>query len=427
MTNTATFHTCFVIASILSISLLCLSTTKASNEGFSVELIRHDHPSHSPLMNKAFGRFMRQFNEIDTAQSAITAGKGHHLMKVSFGNPPQDIYGIIDTGSDLVWAQCLPCDNCYKQINPKFDPQKSSTFKEIPCDKSKQCHQLDTAVCSSSNVCNYTYGYGGGSLTQGVLAQEAITFTSTQGQPISYNIVFGCGHNNTGTFNDQEMGLIGLGGGPISLISQLGDSIGGKKFSHCLTPFYTDPHITSKMSFGSGSEVLGDGVVSTTLVAKQDKTPYFVTLEGISVGNTLVPFNNSTQTLSKGNMFIDSGTPPIILPEDFYNRLVVEVRNQIQMEPIENDPELGPQLCYKTDKNLEGPILTAHFDGGADVELTPTQTFIPPPKDGVFCLSMTNTTSDVGIYGNFAQVNYLIGFDLDKGVVSFKQTDCTKQ
>jgi len=37
------------------------------------------------------------------------------------------------------------------------------------------------------------------------------------------------------------------------------------------------------------------------------------------------------------------------------------------------------------------------------------------------------TNNDPGVYGNYAQSNYLIGFDLDRQVVSFKPTDCTKQ
>ncbi|QCD87877.1 Xylanase inhibitor [Vigna unguiculata] len=73
---------------------------------------------------------------------------------------------------------------------------------------------------------------------------------------------------------------------------------------------------------------------------------------------------------------------------------------------------------------LLGSVPTAHFEG-ADVKLEPIQTFIPP-KDGVFFLAFTNTSSDVGIYGNFVQSNYLIGFDLEAKPVSFKPIDWEK-
>ncbi|KAK4835376.1 hypothetical protein QYF36_008969 [Acer negundo] len=200
-----------------------------------------------------------------------------------------------------------------------------------------------------NQFCNYTYGYADSSLTKGVLSTETIIFGSSSGNSISFNnIVFGCGHNNTGTFNENEMGLIGT------------------------------------------------GVVSTPLVPKDGKiTFYFVTLEGISVGDKFIPYNSS-QPISKGNMLIDSGTPPTLLHKDFNKRLEYEVR--------------------------------AHFDGDGQVPLIKTSTFIPP-LEGVFCFAMQpiDDGDDVGIFGNFDQSSLLIDYDLDKQIVSFMPADCTKQ
>jgi len=347
-------------------------------------------------------------------------------MELYIGTPPIKISGLVDTGSDLIWIQCAPCLGCYKQIEPMFDPIKSSTYNNISCD-SPLCHQLDTGVCSPEKRCNYTYGYGDSSLTKGVLAQDTATFTSNTGKPVSLpRFLFGCGHNNTGGFNDHEMGLIGLGGGPTSLISQIGPLFGGKKFSQCLVPFLTDIKISSRMSFGKRSEVLGNGVVTTPLVPREKDTSYFVTLLGISVEDTYFPINN---TIGKANMLVDSGTPPILLPQQLYDKVFAEVKNKVTLKPIIDDPSLGTQLCYRTQSNLKGPTLTFHFEG-ANVILTPIQTFVPPTPQtkGVFCLAIHNrTNSDPGVFGNFAQSNYLIGFDLDRQMVSFKPTDCTKQ
>ena len=63
-------------------------------------------------------------------KAQLTPYKGQHLMKVSIGTPPVDIYGLSDTGSSLVWTRC-PCDVCYNQIHPKFNPKKSCTYSEI--------------------------------------------------------------------------------------------------------------------------------------------------------------------------------------------------------------------------------------------------------------------------------------------------------
>ncbi|XP_057763076.1 aspartic proteinase CDR1-like [Arachis stenosperma] len=428
--RTFQFHACFV-GIFFFIHLLHFSTVveASNNGGFSVKLIR------KKLARTTTPYCRRLMDSSKVVQSTSNAYLGHYLMELSIGTPPKTIYGIADTGSDLIWTQCVPCHNCYKQLNPMFDPQQSSTYTNISCE-SEACHILDTTtLCSSSSSfsahndqCNYTYAYASASITQGVLAHEKFTFTSTMGQPISLEgVVFGCGHSNSGDFNDHEMGIIGLGKGPASLISQMGSSFGSKRFSQCLVPFNTDIDVYSKLSFGNGSEVLGEGVVSTPLVTKaDDTTPYFVTLLGITVGNTYLPFSNtSSGTVAKGNMFIDSGTPPTILPQDLYDRVVSQMRNQIALRPIEDDHDLGSQLCYRTETIVGGPMIIAHFEG-ADVQLTQTQIFVPP-KDGVQCLGFTNTSSDGGIYGNFAQSNYLIGFDLDRQIVSFKPTDCTKQ
>ncbi|KAE9593875.1 hypothetical protein Lal_00036390 [Lupinus albus] len=393
------------------ILLIHLPVHQAVNDGFSVNLIRKNS-----ITNTLSQRLM------DTTQANSYANLGEHLLELSIGTPPVKIYGILDTGSELVWTQCVPCPNCFKQLNPLFDSTKSSTYTNISC-QSDNCHQEYTGECSPQNTCGYTYAYGDSSITHGVLALETITFKSSTGKPVQLNnIIFGCGHNNTGVFNDHEMGIIGLGRGPSSLISQIGSSFGGKKFSQCLLPFHTDTNISSKMSFGKGSEVSGDDVVSIPLT---NGTLYFVTLLGMSVEDTRFDISNNHETIPKGNMFIDSGTPPTILQQKLYDEVFNEVRKRVPMNPITDDPDLGTQLCYKTPTNLNGPIITMHFEGG-DIHLTPIQTFIPP-KDGVFCLAFTNTSNENrGVYGNFAQSNFLIGYDLERSMMSFKPTDCTK-
>ena len=91
-------------------------------------------------------------------QAQITRYEGQHLMKISIGTPPVDIYGLADTTTGFVWTQCLPCNVCLNQINPKFDPQKSSTYSEISC-HSEQCHQTEITTYSPQNICNYDCGY----------------------------------------------------------------------------------------------------------------------------------------------------------------------------------------------------------------------------------------------------------------------------
>ncbi|KAK7308899.1 hypothetical protein RJT34_05223 [Clitoria ternatea] len=413
---------CFLLHFLVLSLLLCQTPQieAKNNTGFSVQLIHKNSPN-SPFFTKSL---QAQTRDSNGPFSRVTSNNGDYLMKLSLGTPPVDMYGLVDTGSDLVWAQCAPCHGCYKQKNPMFQPQRSKTYQPIRCD-SEQCDSIFGNSCNPKNKCFYSYSYADNSVTNGVLSKEAVTFSSTNGDPFVVNdIIFGCGHSNTGTFNENDMGMVGMGGGPLSLVSQIGNFYGKRRFSQCLVPFHTDPHISGTVSFGEASDVSGEGVVTTPLASEDGQTLYMVTLEGISVGDTFVPFNSS-EMFSKGNIMIDSGTPATYIPQDFYNRLVEEVEAQISLLPATDDPDLGTQLCYRTERNLEGPILTAHFEG-AHVQLTPTQTFIPP-KDGVFCFAMAGADDGLYIFGNFAQSNILIGFDLDRKTVSFKPTDCTKQ
>src|SRR5438105_1675901 len=56
------------------------------------------------------------------------AGFGEFMVPIQLGTPPQEASIIIDTGSDLTWIQSQPCNKCYTQADPIFDPSKSSTY-----------------------------------------------------------------------------------------------------------------------------------------------------------------------------------------------------------------------------------------------------------------------------------------------------------
>lgn len=120
---------------------------------------------------------------------------GDYLVQISLGTPPVEFIAVADTGSDLIWVQCLPCTSCIPQPSPPFDPSKSSTFQIIPC-TSPSCNLSDLqSGCSSSNndnnnneeslssssspcMCIYQNGYGDGTQTNGILATETITLLS---------------------------------------------------------------------------------------------------------------------------------------------------------------------------------------------------------------------------------------------------------
>ena len=82
--------------------------------------------------------------------------------------------------------------------------------------------------------------------------QRNFRITSTSGEIVSVDTVFGCLHHDTETFNNHETRIIGLGGGILSsLFFSNSFHLWPQKFlPHCFSPFGTNPSIPSKMSFG---------------------------------------------------------------------------------------------------------------------------------------------------------------------------------
>ncbi|CAK8561065.1 unnamed protein product [Lathyrus sativus] len=423
----------YYFQTLVFFSLLCfiISFSHALSNGFSVELIHRDSlnsPLYQPTQNKyqhvvnAIQRSINHLSYINSLpnipRSTVIPDLGEYIITYSLGTPPVKIYGIIDTGSDIVWLQCQPCKQCYKQATPVFDPSKSKSYKNLPC-SSKQCKSVGFHSCNRNNSCEYSIDYVGGTVSEGDLAVETLTLDSTSGHSISFpNFVIGCGHKNTMTFPGRNSGVVGIGGGPISLLTQLGSSTGGK-FSYCFAPSMSNS--TSKLNFGDAAVVSGRGVVSTPIVKKSPPVFYFVTLNAFSVGNKRIGFSKPPV---EGNFIIDSGTTLTILPSDIYKNVESTLIALVKLKRVK-DPNKILSLCYSDKSNkYVFPKITAHFKG-ADVLLSSISTFIPV-ADGVVCLAFAPSQDGTGVFGNLAQQNLLVGYDLQRNTVSFKSTDCTK-
>ncbi|XP_058767669.1 aspartic proteinase CDR1-like [Vicia villosa] len=423
----------FLTFILFSLSCLISSLSNTSNNGISVELIHRDSPK-SPFYQPSENNYQRITNAMKRSinhvkvfykgsltnypRTTVIPDKGEYLMIYFVGTPPIKLYGIVDTGSDIVWFQCQPCKQCYKQTTNIFDPSNSSSYKDLLC-SSKQCTSVDFSSCSKNNYCEYTINYVDGTVSKGNIGVETLTLNSTTGSSFSFpNFVIGCGHNNTMSFQGRNSGVVGIGGGPISLLTQLTSSIGGK-FSYCLGPSMSNS--TSKLNFGNAAVVSGPGVVSTTLVKKSPPIFYFVSLNAFSVGNKIIGFSKPQV---EGNFIIDSGTTLTTLPSDIYKNVESTLVALVKLNRVK-DPNKILSLCYSDKSNkYVFPKITAHFKG-ADVWLNSTSTFIPV-ANGVVCLAFAPSQDGIGVFGNLAQQNLLVGYDLQRNIVSFKPSHCTK-
>ncbi|CAN8315158.1 unnamed protein product [Cochlearia groenlandica] len=370
-----------------------ITTASQSPQGLTMNLIQR-RANYSRLSNDQLGSPYAN-TVFDTTE---------YLIKLQIGTPPVEIQGILDTGSDIIWTQCLPCLNCYHQQSPLFDPSKSSSYKP--------------KTCKDHHPCPYEIIYGDQTYSKGTLAWDTLTIQSTSGQPfVMPDSLFGCGNNNSET-TPKGTGIVGLSRGPSSLISQMGDDFLGL-FSYCFSG-----KGTSKINFGANAIVAGDGTVSTTMFQKRDRPDfYYLNLDAVSVGDTRVETLGTPFHAMDGNIMIDSGTSYSYLPDSYCNKVTDALDNAVKAQ---RTSFTGDMLCYNSDDIEIFPEITMHFEGGADMVLDKYNIYDMGPSKGVICLAIVCVdNTQEAIFGNRAQNNLFVGYDISSEIVSFKPTDCS--
>ncbi|KAF2322447.1 hypothetical protein GH714_017089 [Hevea brasiliensis] len=171
--------------------------------------------------------------------------------------------------------------------------------------------QVENSGCHAGR-CRYEVMYGDGSYTKGTLALETLTF----GRTVVRNVAIGCGHSNRGMFIGAA-GLLGLGGGSLSLVGQLGGQTGGA-FSYCLVSRGTDS--SGSLEFGRGAMPVGAAWIP---LIRNPRAPsfYYIGLSGLGVGGMKVPISEDVFQLSEmgnGGVVMDTGTAVTRLPSVAY-------------------------------------------------------------------------------------------------------------
>lgn len=141
---------------------------------------------------------------------------------------------------------------------------------------------------------------------------------------------------------------MGLGRGPLSLVSQLKE----QKFAYCLTAI--DDSKPSSLLLGSLANVKpktsDQDDMKTTPLIKNPSQPsfYYLSLEGISVGGTQLSMPKETFELrddGSGGVIIDSGTTITYIQKTAFNLLKKEFIAQMKL-PVDDSGTGGLDLCF---------------------------------------------------------------------------------
>lgn len=385
--------------------------------------------SKSELIHQATHRSLRRVSNLASLGPSKNFSAGCHastasyVIDISIGTPSVLMSAILDTGSDLIWTQCSPCTTCFSQPNPIFAPANSTTFSKIPC-SSSLCKSLPKSMCDFQ--CDYEYSYGDGSSTKGFMGFETFSFGANNSVKVS-GIGFGCGTNNVGA-TDNSSGIVGMGRGPLSLVSQLNVT----KFSYCFNSIHNKR--SSILLLGSWANMTSNASKSTPFMRNPHGSPmssfYYLSLQGITVGEALLPIPPSVFQLTAdggGGLIIDSGTTVTALEERAFIMVTRAFMSRIKL-PQASGANLGLSLCFSLPegsiKSVNIPKMIFHFDG-ADMDLPLENYMVEDTTNKLLCLGMVSTRG-ISILGNMQQQNMNILYDIQKGMLSFEPSVCSK-
>ncbi|KAI7989612.1 Aspartyl protease family protein [Camellia lanceoleosa] len=331
-----------------------------------------------------------------------STGSSTYLVTVGFGTPKRDYALIFDTGSDPTWMQCKTCRKCYKQDHQMFDPSQSTSYHN--------------GSCKSNNSNTYDQEYGDGSYSNGILGCDTLTLDSD----VITNFEFGCGQENSGEFDADVAGILGLGRGKLSLISQTASKF-GKSFGYCL-PTPQNPN-SGYLLFGKHAKSLSSSLKFTPLLQNpaDNLSFYFVKLVGITVGTKRL--NVSPWLFSSPGTIVDSGTVITRLPQPVYLALRSAFRKSMSKYPLAPPVDLLLDTCYDLSQyqKVTYPSILFHFGGGTDVSLD--QSGIMSGNKSSFCMAFA-MTSDFTIIGSTQQQALNVFYDLKGGKIGFGTKGC---
>ncbi|PIA34109.1 hypothetical protein AQUCO_03900191v1, partial [Aquilegia coerulea] len=374
----------------------------------------------------------------EVVRSRLSFQDSFYLAKIGLGtfvNLPhqpnhRNYFLIVDTAEELIWTQCEPCKAGFNQTQPVFPYSKSKTYRLLKCNSHSLCYR---DRCQHG-YCTYGVKYATNESSTGYLGIDRFTFELDNGATESVDgLLFGCGdiqENFKFTTPNKINGIIGMGTGPRSLISQLGNRALGR-FSYCV-PSWKNSDDNIFLRFGKEAKFpQGLHVLTTPFFKGQVMSAYYVRLLDISVAGNRLNFPTGyfdiRQDGTGGGCVIDSGSPFTALPQAAYTRVrdaVISYWAQRQL-PVKQKP--GLDLCYHvpTRPDQQFPLIIFHFLN-ADFTIG-SGAFLHTGDAICFAFRSSGGLGGVSaIIGGIAQSDYRFWFDFATKTISFAQEDCRR-
>ncbi|CAJ2669325.1 unnamed protein product [Trifolium pratense] len=354
---------------------------------------------------------------------------GLYYAKIGIGTPSKDYYLQVDTGTDMMWVNCIQCKECPTRSNlgvdlTLYNIKESSSGKLVPCDQ-ELCKEINGGLLDGCNrntneSCPYLEIYADGSSTAGYFVKDIVLFDQVAGDlktaSANGSVVFGCGARQSGDLsssNEEALdGILGFGKANYSMISQLSSSGKVKKmFAHCLNG------VNGGGIFAIG-HVVSPKVNTTSLLP--DQPHYSVNMTAVQVGHTFLNLSTDAfdeQRERKGTI-IDSGTTLAYLPDGIYQPLVYKIISQQPDLKVQTNDEY---TCFQYSGSVDDgfPNVTFYFQNGLSL------------KKGLWCIGWQNSGTQSGdsknmtLLGDLVLSNKLVFYDLENQVIGWTEYNCS--
>ncbi|XP_008782021.1 aspartyl protease AED3-like [Phoenix dactylifera] len=341
-----------------------------------------------------------------------------YVVRARLGTPPQPLLLALDTSSDVAWLPCSGCTGCpYSAVAPLFDTSRSTTHRPVPCG-APPCWQVPNPSCPfGSAACGFNLTYGSSSLVAS-LAQDSLSVASD----VVPGYTFGCLQKTTGP-SVPPQGLLGLGRGPLSFLSQT-KNLYASTFSYCL-PSFKSLNFSGTLRLGPVGQPYR--IKTTPLRSNPHRSSlYYVDMVGIRVGRKVVdipPAALAFDAATGGGTIFDSGT--------MFTRLVapayVAVRDEFRRRVRGKVTSLGGfDTCYNGP--FVAPAITFMFVG-MNVTLPADNYLIHSTAGSITCLAMAatpdNVNSVLNVIANMQQMNHRVLFDVPNGRLGVARERCS--
>ncbi|KAK1313372.1 Aspartic proteinase-like protein 2 [Acorus calamus] len=149
-------------------------------------------------------RHGRMLSAVDLPMGGLglPSDAGLYYAQIGIGTPSKNYYVQVDTGSDILWVNCIQCRQCPRKSDlgirlTLYDPKGSTSGTLVSCTDEFCSSTNDGPIpgCSQEVLCQYSVMYGDGSTTNGYFVNDFVQYNQVSGnlqtRSVNASVIFG--------------------------------------------------------------------------------------------------------------------------------------------------------------------------------------------------------------------------------------------